>query len=149
MFFGETAVNLDAKGRLTIPVRYRDMIADACENKLVLTYNPFQISSLWLYPQHEWEKVRDQVMRLSTFDEKHRNLQLKLVGSAYHIEPDKGSRLQLPVSLRQVASMDKKVVLLGMGTRFEIWTDEALMKVRHTVPDLSEGVSDAMKDLVL
>lgn len=149
MFFGETAINLDAKGRLTIPVKYRDMVADACENKLVLTYNPFEISSLWLYPQHEWEKVRDQVMRLSTFDEKHRNLQLKLVGSAYHIEPDKGSRLQLPVSLRQVASMDKKVVLVGMGNRFEIWTDEALMKVRHTVPDLSDGVSDAMKDLVL
>ncbi|MGD8385237.1 MAG: cell division/cell wall cluster transcriptional repressor MraZ, partial [Lysobacterales bacterium] len=50
MFFGETAINLDAKGRLAVPVRYRDAIAEACENRLVLTYSAFDSGALWLYP---------------------------------------------------------------------------------------------------
>ncbi|VAW41325.1 Cell division protein MraZ [hydrothermal vent metagenome] len=149
MFYGETAINLDAKGRLAVPVRYREMLVDACQNQLVLTYNPFEISSLWLFPKSEWQKVHDSVMALSTFDVKHRNMQFKLVGSAYHTEPDKGSRVQLPANMRQVASMDKKVVMLGMGNKFEIWNDEALMQLRQQIPDLSEGVSDEMKALVL
>ncbi len=149
MFYGETALNLDTKGRLAIPVKYRELIADACENKLVLTYNAFENDSLWLFSQAEWEKVRDSVMALSTFDKAHRALQRRLVGSAYHIEPDKGSRIQLPITLRQVASMDKKIVMLGMGNKFEIWSDVALTKSRHEIPDLGQGVSDEMKLLVL
>ena len=149
MFYGETAVNLDSKGRLAVPVKYRDLIASACQNKLVLTYNAYENDSLWLYPEKEWEHIRDEVMKLSTFDPSHRALQRRLVGSAYHIEPDKGSRILLPVTLRQVAKMDKKVVILGMGNKFEIWNDEALMKSRHEIPELGENISDAMKNLVI
>ncbi len=148
MFFGETAVNLDAKGRLAIPVKYRELLANTCENQLVLTYNPFEISSLWLFPKEKWQKIHDSVIALSSYEEKHRSLQFKLVGSAFHTEPDKGSRIQLPIHMRHVASMEKKVVMLGMGNKFEIWNEDALMKLRHQVPDLSEGVTDEMKKLV-
>lgn len=149
MFFGESAINLDAKGRLTIPVKYRELLVDACQNELVITYNPFELSSLWLYPKQEWQRVHDSVKPLSTFDASHRNLQQKIIGSAFFAEPDKGSRIQLPVNMRQVASMDKKVILLGMGDKFEIWNEEALMKQRHQVLDSNQDVSDAMKVLVL
>lgn len=149
MFFGESAINLDAKGRLAIPVKYREMLADVCQNELVITYNPFELSSLWLYPKQEWQRVHDSVKPLSTFDPNHRNLQQKLIGSAFFTEPDKGSRIQLPVNMRQVASMDKKIILLGMGDKFEIWNDEALMKQRLQILELNEDVSDAMKTLVL
>jgi len=149
MFFGESAANLDAKGRLAIPVKYREMLADVCNNKLVITYNPFEISSLFIYPEQEWQRVHDSVKPLSSFDENHRNLQQKLIGSAFFTEPDKGSRIQIPVNMRSIASLEKKVILLGMGDKFELWNDEALMKQRHQIPDLSEGVSDAMQKLVL
>lgn len=149
MFFGETAVNLDSKGRLAIPMRYRDLIASACENKLVLTYNAYENNSLWLYPQKDWEAMRDSVMKLSTFDSAHRALQRRLVGSAFHIEPDKGSRLLLPITQRQVAELDKKVVILGMGNKFEIWNESALNKSRLDLPELGENISDAMKELVI
>ncbi|MBL4772900.1 MAG: division/cell wall cluster transcriptional repressor MraZ [Alcanivoracaceae bacterium] len=149
MFYGETALHLDSKGRLAIPVRYRELIADACDNKLVLTYNPYENDSLWLYPQFEWEKVRDSISAMSTFDSSHRTLQRRLIGSAYHIEPDKGSRILLPVTLRQVTSMDKKIVMLGLGNKFEIWNEAAMIKSRHDIPTLSENVSDEMKKLVL
>ncbi len=149
MFFGEVALNLDAKGRLAIPSMYRESIAEACQNKLVLTYNAYENDSLWLYPQAEWEQVRDAVMALSTYDPMHRNLQRRLVGSAYHLSPDKGSRVLLPITLRQVASMEKRVVMLGLDSKFEIWNEDALMKQRHQVPAMNGEVSDAMKQLVL
>ncbi len=149
MFFGESAINLDAKGRLTIPVKYRELLADVCQNELVITYNPFEVSSLWLYPKQEWQKAHDSVKPLSTYDAFHRDLQQKIIGSAFMTEPDKGSRIQLPVSMRQTASMDKKVIMLGMGDKFEIWNEEALMKQRLKIPDISQGVSEAMKSLVL
>ena len=149
MFFGESAINLDDKGRLAIPVKYREMLAEVCQNKFVVTYNPFEISSLFLYPLQEWQRVHDSVKPLSSFDANHRNLQQKLIGSAFHTEPDKGSRIQLPINMRHIASMDKKIILLGMGDKFEIWNDEALMQQRQHIPDLKEGVSDAMKGLVI
>ncbi|NNJ65598.1 MAG: cell division/cell wall cluster transcriptional repressor MraZ, partial [Xanthomonadales bacterium] len=86
MFFGETAINLDAKGRLAIPMRYRDSIQDLDGARLVLTYSAFDSGSLYLYPEQEWERVRDEVTGLSTFNPGHRSLQRRLVGSASAIE---------------------------------------------------------------
>lgn len=149
MFYGELAINLDAKGRLAIPAKFRELVAGACENKLVLTYNAYENDSLWLYPQTEWEAVRDSVMALSTFDPMHRNLQRRLVGSAFHVEPDKGSRILLPITLRQVASLEKKIVMLGLGNKFEIWNEEALQATRHDVPQIDGAVSESMQSLVL
>ncbi len=149
MFYGETAINLDAKGRLAIPVKYREALADAWKNTFVLTYNAYENNSLWLYSQEQWEKVRDDVMKLSTWDPAHRALQRRLVGSAYHIQPDKGSRILLPATLRQVTKLEKKVVMVGLGDKFEIWDEQALIADRHQIPEIGENVSDAVKQLVL
>ena len=66
MLQGETGVTLNDTGRLALPTAYRDLIASACANRLVFTYNPFEHGCLWLFPQGEWEKVRDQVNALSS-----------------------------------------------------------------------------------
>jgi len=114
VYFGETAINLDAKGRLAIPARYRDSIQAQCGGRLVLTYSAFDSGALWLYPENEWERVRDEVTGLSTFNPGHRSLQRKLVGSATAVEPDGSGRIQLPLTLRQVAGLEKRVVMMGM-----------------------------------
>lgn len=147
MFYGETALNLDAKGRLAIPVRYRELVADDCKNQLVLTYNAFENNSLWLYPQFEWEKVRDEVMALDSFDPAFRTMQRRLVGSAFHIEPDKGSRIQLPVTLRQATSLDKKIVMLGLNKKFEIWNEDALAQSNLAIPQFSKSAAKTLKGL--
>ena len=150
MFFGETAINLDAKGRLAIPIRYRDAIQEACGGRLVLTYSAFDSGALWLYPEEEWKRVRDEVMGLSTFDPGHRSLQRRLVGSASGTEPDGNGRIQLPLTLRQVAGLEKRVVLLGMGSRFEIWNETVLNQKRiEEEKSLSEAASEEMSRLVL
>ena len=150
MFFGETAINLDAKGRLAIPIRYRDAIQEACGGELVLTYSAFDHGALYLYPKDLWEGVRDKVMALSTFDARHRSLQRKLVGSASAVEPDASGRIQLPQTLRQVAGLEKKVVLLGMGGRFEIWNENVLNTKRlEEERSLDGAASEEMTGLVI
>jgi MraZ protein len=150
VFFGETAINLDAKGRLAIPMRYRDGIQEACGGRLVLTYSAFDSGALYLYPEPEWEKVRDEVTGLSTFNPGHRSLQRKLVGSASAVEPDANGRIQLPLTLRQVAGLEKKVTLLGMGHRFEIWNETILNQKRiEEERSLDEAASEEMTRLVL
>ena len=150
MYFGETAINLDAKGRLAIPMRYREAIQEACGGRLVLTYSAFDSGALWLYPEEEWKRVRDEVTGLSTFDAGHRSLQRRLVGSASSTEPDGNSRIQLPLTLRQVTGLEKRVVLLGMGNRFEIWNETVLNQKRvEEEKSLSEAASEEMSRLVL
>lgn len=143
-FFGESAISLDAKGRLAIPARYREQIASEADDRLVLTYNAFDNDSLWLYPRDEWDRVRDQVMGLSSFDPRHRALQRRLVGSAAEVEPDGSGRILLPVALRQVAGLEKRVVLMGMGSKFEIWNEEVLNRTRFELP-LNEPTEEIAK----
>lgn len=150
MFFGETAINLDAKGRMALPTRYRDAVAEASDNRLVLTYSAFDAGCLWLYPEPEWARVRDEVMGLSTFNPSHRSLQRRLVGSATRIELDGNGRMLLPQTLRQFAGLEKKVVLMGMGARFEIWNENVLMQKRaEEERSMAEQASSEMAELVL
>ena len=150
MFFGETAINLDAKGRLAIPMRYRESIQEQSGGQLVLTYSAFDSGALYLYPEEEWERVRDEVTGLSTFNPGHRSLQRKLVGSASAVEPDGNGRIQIPQTLRQVAGLEKRVVLLGMGNRFEIWNETILNQKRvEEERSLDEAASEEMTRLIL
>ena len=148
MFFGETAINLDAKGRLAVPKRYRDDLKEQCENRLVLTYSAFDSGVLWLYLEKEWQRVRDEVMALPSLNANHRSLQRRLVGSATAVEPDGTGRILLPPSLREVAGLQKHVVMLGMGSRFEIWNESILNQKRDEM-DLDETASAEMARLVL
>ena len=148
MFFGETTINLDAKGRLAVPMRYRDALVEQCQNRLVLTYSAFESGALWLQPEKYWEKARDDVMALSISDPSHRALQRRLVGSAMALEPDGNGRILLSPSLRQSAGMEKRVILLGMGKRFEIWNEETLHTQRDEELLSFEQPSEEMKKLV-
>jgi len=150
VFFGETAINLDAKGRLAVPIRYRDTVAEQCENRMVLTYSAFDSGSLWIQSEKTWERIRDEVMALPNFDAAHRSLQRRLVGSATAVEPDGTGRILLPPSLRQVAGLEKRVILLGMGNRFEIWDEDTLNTQRaEEISNLDTQVSPEMASLVL
>ncbi len=150
MFFGETAINLDAKGRFAVPTRYRELIEEQCAGRMVLTYSAFDSGALWLYPEQEWRRVRDEVMGLSTFNPGHRGLQRRLVGSATPVEPDGSGRIQLPLTLRQVAGLEKHMVFLGMGSRFEIWNEKTLNQKRAEEElSFNEPASEEMAGLVL
>lgn len=148
MFQGETAITIDEKGRMTIPTAYRELVADACDGRLIATYNPFESGCLWLFPPREWDTVRDQVVALPTAKAVHRNLQMKLVGAASPLDVDGNGRVLLPASQRTAAGIERKAVLLGMGTRFELWSETAhLAKVRETIGE--EQITPEMTGLRL
>ncbi|HRN61676.1 MAG TPA: division/cell wall cluster transcriptional repressor MraZ [Luteimonas sp.] len=148
MFQGETAITIDDKGRLAIPTSYRDLVASAGGNRLVLTYNPFESGSLYLYPQSVWERVRDQVNALPRTRAVNRQLQLKLVGAATFVEPDGSARIGIPSSHRNAVGIEKKAVLVGMGDKFELWSEQAhLAQIRQTLGDADLG--DDLLDLQL
>ena len=119
MLSGHTSINLDAKGRLAIPTRYRAYLDEVGGGKICATVHPD--ICLMLYPLNEWGPVHRRVMKLSNMDPKARDLQRLIIGYASELEMDSNGRLLLPPSLREFARLDKHAVLIGVGNKFELW----------------------------
>jgi MraZ protein len=125
MFYGEHAITVDDKGRMAMPADFRSLLAGYCQSQLVVTYSPYELECLWIFPKPDWERVRDEVMTLNAARHAHRLLQRKLVGSAAHVELDSSGRLSLPAAARGTTGLKKSAVLLGLGSKFELWTESA------------------------
>ncbi|HEY2816565.1 MAG TPA: division/cell wall cluster transcriptional repressor MraZ [Casimicrobiaceae bacterium] len=119
VFRGVTHLSLDAKGRLAVPARHRDLLLGTGNGRLVLTADPSRC--LLVYPVDAWEPMQSRLMALSSFNDKIRNLQRLLVGHADDVDIDGSGRILVPPALRAYASLDKHVVLVGQGHRFELW----------------------------
>ena len=148
MFRGSSFHTIDDKGRLAIPTSYRDLVAAECGLRLVFTYNPFEKGSLYIYPYATWEKVRDGVNALPRLKAANRALQLKLVGAAAIVEPDGNGRIPIPASQRAAIGIEKKAVLLGMGDKFELWSEQA-HRAQIETPLADEDFGDELVGLQL
>ncbi len=146
MFYGETRVSIDEKGRLALPTEHRAQILVNCANQLVVTYNPYDAECLWIFPKPEWERVRDQVMRLSSAKAAHREFQRRLVGCAAHLELDSSARIVLPHAARAQGNFGKAAILLGIGEKFELW-NEATHSARMLQPLSEAQVTAEMLEL--
>lgn len=124
MFRGPTLLNLDAKGRLVMPARYRDALLEQCNGQLVITID-IQDRCLQLYPEPRWLELERKINELPSFDKAARRAQRLLIGHANELEMDSAGRLSIPPVLRAFAGLDKKIMLIGQGHRFEIWAEEA------------------------
>ena len=140
MLRGVTQVSLDAKGRFAVPQRYRDALqvgsADGI-TRLVMTADPSRC--LLLYPQSQWEPIEQKLMSLSSFDTRMRGLQRLLVGHADDVEMDTAGRLLVPPSLRQYASLERKIVLVGQGNKFEIWDEDRWNEQTAAATAITDG----------
>lgn len=123
MFRGGSSVNLDAKGRMALPTRYRAALVESCEGRLVVTVHDDRC--LLLYPAPEWDEIERKLVELPNQDERVRKLQRMLLGHATELDMDGHGRILLPPRLREFAKLDKRVVLAGVGKKFEIWNEEA------------------------
>ena len=121
MFRGVTHLALDNKGRLAIPAKHRVALTGEADGRVVLTADPGHC--LLLYPVAEWEPIQARLMALSSFNERVRSLQRLLVGHADDVELDGAGRILVPPALRHYAALDKHVVLVGQGNKFELWDD--------------------------
>lgn len=119
MFRGATSLNLDAKGRLAVPSKHRDVLLTQCAGHLVLTAHPHRC--LLLYPQPAWEPIQSKIMSLSSFDPQSSKMQRLLVGYAEDVELDSAGRLLVSSVLREFAGLEKQAMLVGQGSHFELW----------------------------
>jgi MraZ protein len=127
---GVSSINLDAKGRLAIPTRYRSELQESCERKLIVTVAVDgqcvgEKGCLWLYPLPEWEKLEMTISKLPSLNQAAIKLRRFVIGNASECEMDSQGRLLLPETLRKFSEMDKKVVLVGQLNKFEIWNQTA------------------------
>jgi MraZ protein len=121
VFRGVNTVNLDSKGRLAIPTRYREQLVRLCEGQMVVTVD--RDGCLLLYPLPEWEEIERKLARLSSFQKQTRRLQRLLIGHATECEMDANGRILLSQPLREFAGLEKAVVLIGQSNKFEIWSE--------------------------
>jgi transcriptional regulator MraZ len=123
VFQGATQINLDAKGRMSVPTKARDPLTQGGTVKLVLTAHPE--GCLLLYPEPAWEPIRAKVMAFPSLDRQSNLWKRLLVGFAEDIEPDSAGRLLISPVLRNYAHITRQVMFVGQGSHFEIWDLEA------------------------
>lgn len=123
MFRGIAEIHLDPKGRLAIPAKYREVLAELCRGQLVATID-IQDTCLRIYPLPVWQALEAQLEALPGTNPGVRRVQRLLLGYASEIELDGNGRILLPPSLRKYAQLDKKLVLVGQGKKFELWSEE-------------------------
>lgn len=142
VFQGNSALTLDAKGRMTIPARYRDALMESAQGALTITRN-FD-GGLLIYPRPVWEEKRETIMQLPM---SARHVQRMLLGNAQDVEIDGSGRVLIAPELRSATEMVKDVVLVGMGRHFDLW--DAQMFANMQAADLAKGLPDSLDDFSL
>lgn len=129
MFRGINAINIDGKGRLAVPTRYRGDGGMEDGASLVVTIDTEE-TCLLLYPLQEWQIIEENLQRLPSFDAITRRIQRLLIGHATDVKLDGSGRILIPPVLRDYASLDKKVLMVGQSNKFEIWA-ESIWDIRR------------------
>jgi len=130
VFRGINSVNLDAKGRLAMPARYREQLLDVCAGRLIVTIDTNH-RCLLLYPLPEWEKIEREIESLPSFEPMSQRVKHLLIGHANDLEMDSNGRILLPQELRAYAALEKRICLLGQGKKLEIWCQDAWSEQRE------------------
>lgn len=123
MFRGINAITIDTKGRLAIPTRYRNALGAEEKIPLVVTIDTEE-TCLLLYTAAQWQVIENNLQKLPSFNAAARRIQRLLIGHATDVEVDANGRVLLPTVLRTYAKLDKEVVMIGQGNKFEVWNKE-------------------------
>ncbi|WP_181448011.1 division/cell wall cluster transcriptional repressor MraZ [Dissulfurirhabdus thermomarina] len=123
MFRGRSTHSLDAKGRLSIPARFRDVLKAKYDGRLIVTNLP---GCLAAYPYEEWRVLEEQFSRYRLARPEVLAFQRYFLAAAVECPLDGQGRILIPPALRDEAGFQKEVVLSGMLTYFEIWSRERL-----------------------
>ena len=138
MFRGVQHINLDVKGRLSVPARQRESLLDISAGSIVVTIDT-QSSCLVLYPLREWERIERDVQNLPTLNPAVRRFQRLVLGYASDLDLDGNGRILLPGALREYAHLEKRVVLVGQGNKLELWSESLWEAECETALAADEG----------
>ncbi|MBA3598490.1 MAG: division/cell wall cluster transcriptional repressor MraZ [Methylibium sp.] len=139
VFQGASALALDAKGRLVVPARHREVLAALAQGQLTLTKHPQ--GCLLVFPRPSWEIFRDKIAALPMQAVGWKRI---FLGNAMDVEIDASSRVLVSPELRAAAGLAKDVLLLGMGSHFELWDAERY--AAHEAEVMQQGLPDVLQD---
>jgi MraZ protein len=141
VFQGASALTLDVKGRIAMPARHREVLAAMGVSELTVTKHPE--GSLMIFPRPAWESFRDKVAALPMSASGWKRI---FLGNAMDVEIDAASRVLISPELRTAADLhrDRGVMLLGMGSHFELW--DSARYAEHEARVMQSDMPDALKD---
>lgn len=123
MFRGQFAHTIDAKGRVSLPARFRDGLVAQGDPRFILTPALFD-PCLHLYPMRAWEELEEKIAGLPSFDPNIVRFRRLYLSAAIECELDKAGRVLVPPALRERAGLTKDALWAGMGRTVELWAQE-------------------------
>lgn len=133
-------MNLDAKGRMSVPTRHRDVLLAMADGQLTLTRHPH--GCLMVFPRPDWEHFRDRIVALPMSAQWWKRI---FLGNALDVEMDASGRILVASNLREAVGLVREVVLLGMGAHLELW-DKATYDAREAEA-MQQEMPQALADL--
>lgn len=141
VFQGASSLSLDAKGRLSVPTRHRDVLAETAGGQLTITRHPH--GCLMIFPRPAWEAFRERIAAMSLKDQWLKRL---FLGNAMDVDMDGTGRVLVSPELRAAAHISRDALLLGMGSHFELW-DKATHDAKEAEALQAGLASESLQDL--
>ncbi len=138
---------MDAKGRIAIPARVRELLEECCEGRIVLTAHT-ENRCLHLYPENQWQEILPKIEALPSFNKISRRAKLLLIGHASPLELDGNGRVLVPPTLREYAFLEKRLMLVGQGKGLELWSEDKFVEYIDASVD-EEEMPEGMQTLAL
>jgi MraZ protein len=147
MFRGRYEHTIDAKGRTSVPARYRDVLASMGERRVVITsaLDPCLVA----YTMPEWTAFEERLAKLPQFDRAVQKLKRIYVSGAIECEIDDVGRILIPPTLREHAGLHKEVLWAGAGKYAELWDKDAWRRHFETTDDEKRDMSSRLAELGL
>jgi len=141
MFIGEYSISMDEKGRIAVPVKFRNGLG----NKAVITRGLDK--SLFLYTKSEWEKIASKLAAMPLARSNSRAFARLMLAGAYEFEIDKQGRGIVPEYLRKFGNLTKKVVMAGLYNRIEVWDENTWNSYKASTEKESTNIAEALSEL--
>jgi len=144
VFRGRFEHIVDSKGRVSVPAKFRELLAEKYDDRLILTNFD---RCLVAYPYEEWRVLEERVSSLSMVKKEVKAFQRFFISGATECPIDKLGRILVPPTLRDYAQLGRNVIFAGMLRKFEIWSKERwLEEIKRSEGDF-EGMGEALSEL--
>ncbi len=127
MFSGNSSINIDSKGRIAVPSKYRNTLVELCRGQIVITRDPIE-PCLLVYTKSDWQDFARKLAKLSDMKPAERTVKRRYLGNAEECDIDKNGRVLLPAQLRKDVNLEKAIRIVGQGNKLEIWAEEVWLE---------------------
>ncbi|MCK5062171.1 division/cell wall cluster transcriptional repressor MraZ [Candidatus Parcubacteria bacterium] len=141
MFIGEFQHNIDTKGRLAIPAKFREQLKKGAVVTRGLD------NCLFIYPRSAWEKIAKKLSDLPISQSKARAFSRLMLAGAMDVDFDSQGRINLPDYLRKFANIEKKAIVAGLYDRLEVWDKQAWDKYKQSTEKESNKIAETLGEL--